>query len=226
MPRRDHLLDVAAVATAACAVLLTGVAFVHPSWLPVPGADGQLQANRTPVPNWRKLTESGYRIGPEAAAMTIVEFGDFQCPFCGAYALSLDSVRAKYPNDFAIAFHQFPLAYHERAYPLARAADCANKQGRFPAFYDVAYRHQEDQPPVTPLGIGLGAGIPDSARYAACIRDTNPVVTISKDLATARRLGIPGTPGIIVDGMLYSRAPGAGELEALVRQHVKEKSHR
>lgn len=223
---RDAAVDVAAIATAACAVLVTSAFFLRPSWLPVPGRNGAFEQAETPVSNWQDLLGSGFRIGPKTAALTLIEFGDFQCPFCRKYALTLDSVRTGHPEDFAIVFHNFPLSYHELAYTLAKAGVCAARQGRFEAYYDAAYRHQLDRPTLTPVDIGLAAGMPDTASYRACVRDTTPVPAIDRDIARARAIGAGGTPTIIVDGMRYARNPSASDLEAMVREHVRSQAHR
>ncbi len=224
MSWRESILDIAAAATALCTVTVTAVLFLHPSSLPVLGADGRLGSGRTAVPGWQELVKSGHRIGPKNAALTIVEFGDFECPYCARYALTLDSVRAKYPKDFAFVFHHFPLNYHRLAYPLARAAECAADQDRFAAFYDTVYEHQARLLSSTPGRIGLQAGIPDSTRYTRCVDNTARVPSIDSDLVRVRTLGVPGTPAIIVAGALYARSPSAAELESMVAKSIRSRS--
>jgi|GEM_PF-2540540 len=218
---KETVLNAAAVLSATCAVVVTVGLFFHPSWITRGGAgDPSSRPAKTPVANWEMLLQSGHRIGPEHAALTIIEFADFECPFCGKYALVIDSVRARYPNDFAVVFHHFPLPYHNLAYPLARAAECVSQQGVFAAFYDSVYRKQNLFGILSLEQVAMSVGVPDSSRLRRCLADTARVAAIDSDLALGRRIGVGGTPEVVVDGNLYAPAPNAKELEAMVASHL------
>src|SRR5262245_61999730 len=77
------------------------------------------------VENWSDLLDSGTQIGLSSASVKIIEFSDFECPFCARFGNALRDVRAKYPNDIAVVYVHFPIPTHRFAIPAARAAECA-----------------------------------------------------------------------------------------------------
>src|SRR5687767_13073569 len=93
------------------------------------------QAQNSPpvafVEGWKDLLAAGIRVGPTDAPVTIVEFVDFECPFCRRADSVLTGVQQRYGNDVAFVFVHFPLPNHRFAMPGARAAECALAQGRF-----------------------------------------------------------------------------------------------
>jgi len=193
----DRFIDVITIVAATCAIFVVG------RMVKARFTEQHSSLEVSSVPNWPTLLSSGDRIGPAHAAVAIVEFGDFQCPACAWYSNVLDSVRTRYPNDFAVVFHHLPLPGHPLAYPLARASLCAERQGRFPAFYDTAYRRQGDLGLITVSQLGLLAGPADSARFLKCAADTSKLVEVDRDVQIAQQLGVAGTPTIIVDGKMY-----------------------
>ncbi|HET7632309.1 MAG TPA: DsbA family protein [Gemmatimonadaceae bacterium] len=162
---------------------------------------------------WRPLLQTGHRIGPTDAKLTIIEFGDFQCPVCGVFERTLDSMWTRHPSEFAVVFHHFPLSYHPLAYPLARASECAAHQGRFTAFHDSVYAEQRLLGVVPIIEFGVRAGVRDTAAFRRCVLSTSPVPEIDRDVAYAKQIGVPGTPGVILDGTLRSGDVTLQELE-------------
>jgi hypothetical protein len=128
---REVAIDASVVAVAVCAIIMaTGTVWARFR----PAAASIRQAPRpvsAAVGNWADLEQAGHRIGPASAKLTIVEFGDFECPACGEFEHTLQQVRRAYPKDVAVVFRHWPLPYHKLAYPAARAAECAADQGRF-----------------------------------------------------------------------------------------------
>lgn len=213
MQMKDMILNVVTGITRVCAVVVTIHTLSSANRRPVVPL-GQPRA--VPAAEWKPLVKSGHRIGPRNAKWTVIEFGDFQCPVCGSYEQVIDSMRARHPSDFAVVFHEFPLSYHPLAYPLARAAECAGQQGRFTAFHDSVYAEQHLLGVVPVLEFGSRAGVPDTAAFHRCVLDTLPVPAIEQDLAEGKKIGVPGTPAIIVDGMMHAGDLSVRDLEALL----------
>jgi protein-disulfide isomerase len=209
------IANVVTIVTGLCAVVVT--IFVLKTW-------SRRSAVASPDPitlaptTWRPLLRSGHRIGSSDAKLTIIEFGDFQCPACGDFERTLDSMRARHPADFAVVFHQFPLRMHPLATPLARASECAANQGRFRAFHDTVYADQRLLGVIPILEIGERAGIPDTEAFHRCIVSTAPVLAIDEDIATARRIGVSGTPGVILNGVLRVGAVPLADLERALQR--------
>jgi protein-disulfide isomerase len=79
------------------------------------------------VKDWRRYATGGHRLGGESAGVTIVEFADFQCPFCRRFAASVDTMLRSKPGSLRIIFHQFPLTdVHPFALSMAIASECAS----------------------------------------------------------------------------------------------------
>ena len=92
---------------------------------------------------WRAVSEYRTALGPRSAPVRLVEFYDYECPFCLALHPVLDTIRARYPEDVTVIFRHFPMAYHQEAYNAALAAECAQEQGAFKALHDVLFAHQK-----------------------------------------------------------------------------------
>ena len=89
-------------------------------------------------------TDLGAAKGPESAPVTIVEFSDFQCPYCAASGPVLTRLFEKYPGKIRLIFRHFPLPGHIQAMPAAEAAECARDQGKFWEMHDLLFQHQEE----------------------------------------------------------------------------------
>jgi protein-disulfide isomerase len=155
--------------------------------------------------------------GNAKAEVTIVEFSDFQCPYCTRGAQTMEQVIAKYPNDVKFVFKHFPLNFHPWALPAAVAAECANNQKpeAFWALHDAYFKNQKD---ITPANLAeknkeylAGSGI-DMAKFVACSEDKDTEEykkasqTVNADMSLGGRLGVSGTPGFFVNGHFLNGA--------------------
>ena len=153
------------------------------------------------------LARTGHRLGSPKAALTLVEFGDFECPSCRAFHTRIAQLQKRYPNQLATAFHHYPLNYHRFAYPAARAAECAGEQGRFEAYHDVLYEKQDSLGLLSFNALAKRAGVSDSARFGSCVTRSDSVANITADVRFAQANQLPGTPAILLDGKLSSKGP-------------------
>ena len=146
------------------------------------------------------VAATGPARGPAAAPVTIVEFGDFQCPYCKRAESSLHAILEQYPREVRIVFRQLPLAQiHANAQGAAEAAVCADRQGKFWEMHDAMYA---DQSALTPdalkdtakrLGLNLD-------RFSACLGEGAPAAALDADLKAAQDLGLTGTPYFFING--------------------------
>jgi protein-disulfide isomerase len=138
--------------------------------------------------------------GPAAAPVTIVEFSDFECPFCGGLFPTLNTLQKNYPDRVRIVYRQFPLRnIHPRAEKAAEAALCANEQGRFWEMHDSLFGHQDD------LGIdALKARAAElklnTAAFNACLDSGKQAAAINADIADGMKAGVTGTPTLFING--------------------------
>jgi protein-disulfide isomerase len=211
---KDTVLNWVTALTGICALVVTIHAIRSAPGTPVAAAAAP--SRHVSSSEWKPLLVTGHRFGPADAKLTMIEFADFQCPVCGAFESVIDSMRARHPRDFAVVFHQFPLSYHPLAMPLARASECAATQGRFHAFHDTVFADQHALGVIPVLAFGTRAGISDTARFRRCVLDTSPVPAITRDLASVKRLQIPGTPAVIVNGTLRTGYLTLHDLERML----------
>ncbi|MBI4511976.1 MAG: thioredoxin domain-containing protein [Deltaproteobacteria bacterium] len=151
-------------------------------------------------------------LGPKKAAVTIVEFSDFQCPFCGRVAPTLRELRKKYPKDVRIVFKNLPLSMHPDAFLAAEAALAAGEQGKFWQMHDKLFENQarlgrEDlEAYAKQLGLNM-------TKFKAALDDHKFKDKVDRDLAEATRLHVNGTPSFFINGRFLA---GAMPLETFV----------
>jgi protein-disulfide isomerase len=137
--------------------------------------------------------------GATSAPVTIVEFSDFQCPFCRAAESSLKQVRQKYGDSVKLVYMDFPLGFHPHAMDAARAARCAADQDKFWQFHDALFLDQKKLDPndlrLTAAKIGL-----DHDQFNSCFSSDKHDAGIRKDMAEGNTLGVTGTPTFFING--------------------------
>jgi len=149
--------------------------------------------------------------GPSAAPVTIVEFSDFECPYCSGLFPTLKQVEKAYGDKVRIVYRQFPLtAIHPHAQKAAEASLCANEQQHFWEFHDSLFGNQRDLT-VEALKRRAEEMKLDSAAFNACLDSGKHADAITKDIDEGARAGVTGTPALFINGRLLSgNQPYAG----------------
>ncbi len=165
--------------------------------------------------------------GPASAALTLVEFSDFQCPYCKQLHETLQQLMKKYPGRVRLYYKHFPLEIHKLAYPMALAAECAQSQkaDAFWLFHDRFFQEQYTgaDPAVlmTRLRAWAGEAGLDSDRLAACVEQRETADRVDADVGEGRRLGITGTPAVIANGEFFGGAQPLEVFERLLTEAKK-----
>lgn len=142
--------------------------------------------------------------GPANAPVTIVEFADFECPFCGGLYPTLKQVEKNYPEKVRLVFRQFPLVnIHPHAQKAAEASLCANEQQRFWEFYDSMYTNQA-QLEIAALKQRAVTLKMNTAAFNTCLDSGRQAEAIRKDQDEARKSGVSSTPTMFINGRLLS----------------------
>jgi protein-disulfide isomerase len=171
-----------------------------------------------------EVASSGFPArGAAAAPVTIVEFSDFQCPFCGRITPTLDQVMTKYGEKVRLVFRQFPLPMHPNAAKAAEAALCANEQGKFWAMHDAMFKDQSGLA-VDALKTKAAAisGL-DAASFNACLDSGKETAAVQADMKAGTKAGVNGTPAMFVDGRFINGAVSADDLSKVIDEELKRK---
>ena len=146
------------------------------------------------------LSESAHpTLGPKDAPVKVIEFADFQCPFCKRSEEAVKAIREKYGDRIELVYMDFPLSFHPHAMPAANAARCANAQGKFWPFHDALFADQSKLEPADLKATAKKLGL-DSAKFDACFDKNEYSPAIEKDLDEGHRLNVSGTPTFFIDG--------------------------
>jgi protein-disulfide isomerase len=169
---------------------------------------------------WEPLREeveaSGPQRGPNDAAITIVEFSDFQCPFCGRLAPVLRDLLKEYPTQVRLLFRNMPLTtVHPNAQKAAEAAVCADSQGKFWAMHDLLYAEQNSLSTDALKEKAKRLNL-DSSAFDDCLDAGHANAAVKSDLDAGEHLGIASTPASFLNGRFVGGALPLFQWRALV----------
>jgi len=212
--------DIAAMGIFLCTIVLTGVVVRR-----------ELQSAPPPQPTERsvtsrkELTMVGRAIGPDTAPVTIVEFSDFQCPYCAKVQPTIDSLRRKYPDKVKILYRHLPLeTLHPLAWTAALASECAGDQGKFTEYHDLLWRMQDSLGRVPWPSLAKRVGVADLKAFEQCTAEEKHSFAIRRDVLLARDLSLRGTPTFIIGTDLYEGTPPFAWFDRRISQALRGKA--
>lgn len=182
-------------------------------------ADPSATPQRQPkaVTNWDELTSGGIRLGPAGAGVQIVEFIDFECPFCKTSYVDLDQIRTDFPTQVAVRYYHFPLSrVHRFAEVSAHAAECAREQDRFSSMARLMFAMQDSFGLKAWTSFAHEAQVPDTIAFGTCMASRRHESTIAEHRQLAQRMSLEGTPTLIIDGWQLPFAPPADTIRTYV----------
>ena len=142
--------------------------------------------------------------GKETAKVTIVEFSDFECPYCAKATPGVEQLLAAYPDDVKVYFLHYPLSFHQKAMPAAIASECAHKQGKFWEMHDELFAAQHSLTDAHFKEAATKKGL-DLVAFETCLKDPAVATTIKGDMAQAEAAGVQGTPSFYINGVRYEQ---------------------
>ncbi len=142
-------------------------------------------------------------LGPTDAKVTIVEFSDFQCPYCILAVPQIQAVLKAYPTQAKLVFKQFPLEIHSRAFLAASSAIAANNQGKFWPMHDAMFAHHNELSRDTFVKLAQDMGM-DVGRFQRDLDSDETRRAVQKDVDDGDRAGVQGTPTIFINGQRYN----------------------
>lgn len=177
-----------------------------------------VQAASEAVIRERLIRPDSHANGNPQARVTIVEFGDFQCPACGQEQQVVREIRKRYGDQIRWVFRQFPIvSLHQYAESAAVASECAADQGKFWEAVDKLYDNQTDLSDEALERDAAELGL-DQARFNQCRNNPATLERVRRDIDDAHALGIRATPTFFVNARPIGRPPTVEELTELVDQ--------
>ncbi len=168
------------------------------------------------------VAAEGPSLGPADAPVTIVEFSDFQCPYCGRAGATMKQIHERYPQQVRLVYRHLPLeSIHPNARPAAEASACADAQGRFWDYHDRLFANQRalTGPDLARYAKELEL---DTAAFDTCVKERKTQAQVDRDLVAATEAATAagkrglGTPAFFVNGVLLSGAKPADEFYTLI----------
>jgi len=156
--------------------------------------------------------------GAKTAQLEIVEFGDFQCPYCGAEEPIVEEIMEQFGEAISFTFRNFPLRdAHEYAFDAALAAEAAAKQGKYWEMHDLIYANQDvlNQPNLILFAEQLGL---DIDVFQSDIKQPELSQKVEDDFESGARSGVNGTPSFFVNGTRFDG--GAADLYGLIKESI------
>ncbi len=171
-------------------------------------------------PQVRKQVEAkGPSRGPENAKVTIVEFSDFQCPYCSRAKNTVDQVMEAYAGKVRLVFRHMPLDFHKEAPKAAEASLCANEQGKFWEYHDKLFASQSalQIPQLKDHATAIGL---DGAKFGECLDSGKFANVVKQDMEAAQKAGVRGTPAFFINGVMLSGAQPFEEFKAIIDKEL------
>ncbi|MBX5484406.1 MAG: thioredoxin domain-containing protein [Myxococcaceae bacterium] len=159
--------------------------------------------------------------GPKNAPVTIVEWSDFQCPFCGRVAPTVKQIEEQYKGKVRIAFKHQPLPFHQNAKIAAMAAMAANEQGKFWEMHDLLFKNQQhlDRASLDKYAEQIGL---DMAKFRAAMDSNKFEAQINADSAEGMKVGANGTPTFYINGRQVVGAQPFEAFKAVIDEELKK----
>ena len=182
---------------------------------------GQL-TNRPTNANAKVSADDDAFEGDENAPITLIEFSDYECPFCARfYSQTLNQIRENYidTGKVKLVYRDFPLSFHPNAHKAAEAAECAGEQGKYFEMHDMLFEN------------GVSGGVSSFKTYAnsiglnqaefdSCLDNDDMASEVKKDFADGQAAGVTGTPGFFINGKLITGAQPYSVFEAAFEQEL------
>jgi protein-disulfide isomerase len=203
-------------ASAGFAALGTELAKARPADAKVAAAPAPPRRGPDPAKAYPVNTKgSPAKGGSVDAPVTLVEFSDFQCPFCSRVTGTLEQVHRTYGDKVRIVFKHLPLRMHSKA-PMAHAAsEAANRQGKFWEMHDLIFKNQRDLSEERYIEYAGQIGL-DTDRFKKDMASASVKARVDADAAEAERLGVTGTPGFFINGYFLSGAKPFSEFQKVI----------
>ncbi|PJZ68586.1 oxidoreductase [Leptospira perolatii] len=167
-------------------------------------------------------TKGNPSLGPEDAKVTIVEFSDFECPYCKRSQEVTKILREKYQGKIRWVFRDFPLSFHQNAMYAHMAANCAIPQGKYWEFFQVLFQNSGNLEKSKVISLAQSSGL-NVGQLQSCIADSKGSVKseIEQDMADGQEYGVNGTPAFFINGLVVEGAQPIESFTKIIDEELK-----
>lgn len=156
----------------------------------------------------------------ESCPITVIEYSEYQCPFCVKVLPAVDKLMKKYQGKVRWVVRDFPLGFHNRARPAAVAARCAGEQGKYWEMYKHLFENQRQLGDAELLKYGKDIGL-DEGKYKSCIDNPEKrLAVIDKNYRSGEKAGVTGTPAFFINGRRLSGALPYEQFERIFEEEL------
>jgi predicted DsbA family dithiol-disulfide isomerase len=183
--------------------------------------DGRMAPYRRIV-DWEQYGKEGHRTGPSSAKVTIVEFGDVYCVHCKSLESDIQTLLQDFPNQVALVYRHF--VHSDASRRAAIALECAAEERASDAMRKAMFSRDVDLQREQWSAIATAAGVRNIALFRRCVESQAPVDRLRSDSMAALRLGVRGTPSLLVNSRFIEGRPGVDALRQAVRAELGHKT--
>lgn len=169
------------------------------------------------VDNWKELIPEYEKTNGNYSKVYLIEFFDYECPYCSILDATLDTIKSKYGNKIKIIRYHFPLNIHPLAYKAAIAAECANTQEMFDTLHKELMENQYRLNSINFTDIAMLIGIKDIEKFQRCVNEEETADVISHNVKLAKKFRVNGTPTLIINNKMISGSINAEEIEKIIK---------
>jgi len=169
------------------------------------------------------ISESDHVQGPKDAKVVLIEYSDFECPYCFRHYLTMKQIEEEYKDKIAVVFRHFPLSFHANAQKAAEAAECAGEQGKFWEMHDKLFEANANEElnldKFKQISKDLGL---NTDQFNDCLDNEKMASKVAKDMAGGQKAGVSGTPATFINGELVSGALPLDQFKVVIDQLLSE----
>jgi protein-disulfide isomerase len=158
--------------------------------------------------------------GAANAKVTVIQFAEFQCPYCGRAKETVEKVLKNYDGKVNMVFRDFPLGFHDRAIPAAVAANCAGAQGKYWEMWDAMMSNQRALSDTDLEGYATKAGVASMDTWHQCLQDPAQAEEVKKDIHDGETAGVTGTPAFFINGLMISGAQPYEKFSSIIDREL------
>jgi|SoiMethySBSTD1v2_1073268.scaffolds.fasta_scaffold03480_14 protein-disulfide isomerase len=157
--------------------------------------------------------------GGSSAPVTIVEFSDFQCPYCSRAETVVDEVMKKYGDKVRLVYRDYPLSFHPNAENAAMASECAEEQGKYWEMHKAMFANQQKlgAPELIETAGGLGL---DKDKFKTCLDSGKFRPEVQKDFQDGQKVGVTGTPTFFINGVMIVGARDVASFSDIIDREL------